>query len=284
MISSVPSLAYEVLSGVTFEQVLMMPFLPMTMSMEAGRIIAEMTPDLIEFYSMIEKIQFGRADLLTEGEREKLELFSTIMTEVMNAVIEELGSQAPAEIVGRIAGYLAYEFTVSAIMSGIGSLAATPAAGIAFLVARSQMVMAKLAKFGNWGLKISKALEKGMLLAKIQTNLVLSGKIVANTTKGWKVGDPINNLTKAGRVPAWSTVRQRFWKNEAFFNAEKYSPENLERMRRGLAPQRTNPITGKIESMELHHTPPQRNGGMFNIVPLWPDQHSLVDPFRILGG
>jgi RHS repeat-associated protein len=33
---------------------------------------------------------------------------------------------------------------------------------------------------------------------------------------GWKVGSPITNLTSKGNVPAWSTVRQRYWKNEAF--------------------------------------------------------------------
>ncbi|MEM7176003.1 MAG: tetratricopeptide repeat protein, partial [Chlamydiota bacterium] len=43
-----------------------------------------------------------------------------------------------------------------------------------------------------------------------------SGKItMPNSTIGWKVGDPINNLTKSGGVPKWSTVRQRYWKNKA---------------------------------------------------------------------
>lgn len=30
---------------------------------------------------------------------------------------------------------------------------------------------------------------------------------LANSTKGWKVGDPINNLTSKGGVPEWGTVR-----------------------------------------------------------------------------
>ncbi|WP_294338480.1 hypothetical protein [uncultured Sphingomonas sp.] len=33
--------------------------------------------------------------------------------------------------------------------------------------------------------------------------------------KGWSLGDDIYALTKSGNDPAWSTVRGRFWKNEA---------------------------------------------------------------------
>ncbi|MFN7845118.1 MAG: hypothetical protein ACK5N9_25630, partial [Pirellula sp.] len=106
----------------------------------------------------------------------------------------------------------------------------------------------------------------------------------ANSTRGWHVGDPINNLTSKGNVPSWSAVRQRFWKNQAHQNASNYSATNLERMQRGLAPQRLNPHTGKLESMELHHTPPQRAGGLFDVRPVWPNEHALIDPFRKLGG
>lgn len=52
-------------------------------------------------------------------------------------------------------------------------------------------------------------------------------------------------------------------------------------MKKGLAPQRFNPNTGKIESMELHHTPiPQRNGGLFDFIKVWPDEHKAIDIFR----
>jgi hypothetical protein len=104
-----------------------------------------------------------------------------------------------------------------------------------------------------------------------------------NTTRGWRLGDPINNLTASGRVPSWSAVRQRFWKNEAHFNPDNYSKANLARMRQGLAPQRINPRTGQLESMELHHTPPQRDGGLFDVRPVWPGDHALIDPFRRTG-
>ncbi|WP_413512614.1 hypothetical protein [Myroides odoratus] len=49
---------------------------------------------------------------------------------------------------------------------------------------------------------------------------------------GWKVGLPITNYTYKGTLPVWSTVRQRFWKNEAFFNANNYDASNLSRMQK----------------------------------------------------
>jgi hypothetical protein len=107
---------------------------------------------------------------------------------------------------------------------------------------------------------------------------------LANTTKGWKVGDPIYNLTAKGNQPVWSTIRRRFWKNEAFNNANKYNVENLRRMKNGLAPQRFNSETGLFESKELHHAPPQRDGGLFDFMPYWPDEHDAIDAFRNIGG
>lgn len=108
----------------------------------------------------------------------------------------------------------------------------------------------------------------------------------ANSTIGWNVGDPIHNLTKEGKVPKWSTVRQRHWKNkahEANLSSHEYSDKNLKRMRRGLAPQRLNGSIGKLESLELHHNPPQRDGGLFDFIELWPDEHSAIDPKRYTG-
>lgn len=105
---------------------------------------------------------------------------------------------------------------------------------------------------------------------------------------GWHVGDPIDNLTTKGNDPSWSAARSRFWKNEANNNPGNYRLEDLPRMRRGLAPQRVNPDTGEIESMELHHTyVPQRErieNGEWNLTPLWPDEHAAVDQYRHLGG
>ena len=110
------------------------------------------------------------------------------------------------------------------------------------------------------------------------------GSLADEAGRGWKVGQSITNLTARGRIPSWSAVRRRFWKNEALFNPDVYDAANLARMRqRGLAPQRVNDLTGAMESMELHHTPAVRDGGHFEFTPLWPDDHAAVDPFRRLG-
>jgi filamentous hemagglutinin len=100
---------------------------------------------------------------------------------------------------------------------------------------------------------------------------------------GWSGGDPINNLTWSGRVPSWSAVRSRVWKNEAFYNFDSYDLFNNARMVRGLAPQQLNPLTGQLESMELHHWPAQRDGGLFDVRMVWPGEHAAIDPFRQLG-
>ncbi len=53
-------------------------------------------------------------------------------------------------------------------------------------------------------------------------------------------------------------------------------------MGKGLAPQQLNPITGQMESKELHHIPPQRDGGLFDFVEVWPDEHAKLDKLRHL--
>ena len=117
----------------------------------------------------------------------------------------------------------------------------------------------------------------------LSQTLLLPTLIVPNSIRGWRVGDAINNRTAAGRIPTWDTVRQRYWKNEALLNSGTYSQDNLNRMGRGLAPQQLNPRTGQIESMELHHVPPQRDGGLFNVIAVWPDEHAALDTFRRTG-
>jgi len=41
----------------------------------------------------------------------------------------------------------------------------------------------------------------------------------------------------------------------------RFDPINLERVKKGLAPQRVNPATGNLESMHLHHKIPRKLGG-----------------------
>ncbi len=71
----------------------------------------------------------------------------------------------------------------------------------------------------------------------------------------WKVGDPHDAPTGSGKESAWSTVRQRYWKNRAASaKPGEFTLEDLARMKRGRAPK--DPITGK--SIELEHVKPQR--------------------------
>lgn len=103
-----------------------------------------------------------------------------------------------------------------------------------------------------------------------------------SSIRGWQVGGQINNLTATGEVPKWNTVRGRYWKNRAYNQSEKYTPRQIKRMRRGFAPQRRNPTTRQIESKELHHIPAQRDGGLFDVVEVWPDEHAAIDQYRKL--
>ena len=112
---------------------------------------------------------------------------------------------------------------------------------------------------------------------------------LVNSVKGWRVGLPFNNRTIAGNRPTWSTVRQRHWKNKAYLHenglmkeAQIYeaSSVNIARMKKGLAPQRYNPNSQKLESIELHHNPAQREGGLFNFTEVTVDQHAKMDKFR----
>ena len=91
-----------------------------------------------------------------------------------------------------------------------------------------------------------------------------------SSIRGWKVGQPINNKTWWGGVPKWSTVRGRYWKNQAEWaksNPDHGYGNNIPRMEKGLAPLELNKKTGLYEAVELHHIPPQREGGLFDFIP-----------------
>ena len=102
-----------------------------------------------------------------------------------------------------------------------------------------------------------------------------------NAKKGWSLGDDITNLTKAGNKPSWSTVRSRYWKNEAFYNSAGYGIDDINRMKMGKPPQIE--LNGKLYSMELHHIEPRRLGGSdayTNLIKVSPWAHAEIDPFR----
>lgn len=110
----------------------------------------------------------------------------------------------------------------------------------------------------------------------------------ANNIKGWGIGQPIQNLTVEGNVPKWNTVRQRYWKNReewAKSNPGKhdYTSRDMERMKEGLAPQKYSHEKGAWESKELHHDPAQRDGGLFDFVEVWPEEHAAIDSYRHAG-
>jgi len=98
---------------------------------------------------------------------------------------------------------------------------------------------------------------------------------------GWSAGDDIYSVTRAGNSSSWSTVRARFWKNEAASpQYGTWTGEQLARMSTGRAPQRYSPDKGGLESMELSHEPvPFGDGGRAG-VPRWPQDHAAVDPHR----
>ena len=110
-----------------------------------------------------------------------------------------------------------------------------------------------------------------------------TAQVPRNTNVGWRVGQPIDNLTAAGNTPSWNTVKQRYWKNEAFNNPGAYSTNNLARMQQGLAP--LHPTYNV--PMELHHV-----GGrnipnphaLNNLQPVWPWEHAAIDPYRFYTG
>ena len=118
---------------------------------------------------------------------------------------------------------------------------------------------------------------------------------VVNDNIGWKVGDPINNRTRSGNIPTWNTVRYRYWRNEALnvkngvitraleLECYELTEENIKRMERGLAPQSFSERSGKMESVELHHDPARRDGGLFDVGPLTSEMHEKIDPHRNLG-
>ena len=106
----------------------------------------------------------------------------------------------------------------------------------------------------------------------------------ASKGKRWQVGDPIDAPTASGKNPKWSTVRQRYWKNEAYNNSGNYSASDLARMKKGKAPSVQYPENGQWYSMELHHKDtPQRDGGsntLENLLPVSPWKHDEIDPYR----
>ena len=99
-----------------------------------------------------------------------------------------------------------------------------------------------------------------------------AGKSISQVVRksGWSVGDDIGNLTKAGNEPSWTTVRQRYWKNQANLNDGTYSTQNLQRMKKGLAPIINN------APMELHHPFGRKGANFYIFEPVTKGKHHFI--------
>lgn len=127
---------------------------------------------------------------------------------------------------------------------------------------------------------VGTALTVGSMVSRMGLSAVStrSGAVAANTAKNTQQLIP---GPRGGK--SWSTARRNYWKGEAKNNPGRFTTENLDRTKKGLAPQRRNPNTGKMESRELHHNKAQRDGGVHsrdNLEEGWPDDHAKKDPFR----
>jgi len=100
--------------------------------------------------------------------------------------------------------------------------------------------------------------------------------------KRWKVGEPINIPTKNG-YPAWSTVRSRYWKNEAYYNGSNYCAADLVRMEKGNAPLVWDDRYNLYMPYELHHINGRKIAdphNKSNLEALSPYDHSRKDRYR----
>ena len=122
----------------------------------------------------------------------------------------------------------------------------------------------KAAKFAN---RTAEVIDTVNDVSKV---IELADNTVATVKTGWRVGDDITNLTKAGNIPSWTAVRQRFWKNEALFNASLYTDEALGLMKRGRAPL----VNGF--PMELHHPNGRIGQNYWDFYPLTHQEHYIL--------
>ena len=104
----------------------------------------------------------------------------------------------------------------------------------------------------------------------------------SDVKKGWRVGEDITNLTKAGNVPSWSIMRSRYWKNKAHYFKDDplYTAADISRMEKGLAPQIVE--NGRTFSMELHHMLGREGNYYYLFFEITPQGHSIVDQHRFL--
>lgn len=82
---------------------------------------------------------------------------------------------------------------------------------------------------------------------------------------------------------ARSTYRGRHWRerSKSVEAALRFGSENIDRMKKGLAPRRLNPRAPKgIESMVLAHIGERYADGGRRYIELWPEEHASIDAQR----
>lgn len=107
------------------------------------------------------------------------------------------------------------------------------------------------------------------------TGLVDPAKLVE--AGGWAPGDSIFAPTADEMPPDETTISARFWRATVTLMAgsQWYGDEGIDRMTRGLPPQRRNRRTGHVETLDIGAVPTV--DGTQAARPHWPDEH--VDPF-----
>jgi hypothetical protein len=121
----------------------------------------------------------------------------------------------------------------------------------------------------------------------------MQGPIIWMASGNWEVGDPIDQLDKAGNYPSWETVRSRYWRNRADTGQGEFGSQNIARMEKGYAPvariiARLRDSGEGVEllvSKELHHKSGRAISNPHSIdklMELWPWEHEEIDPSRHL--
>ena len=150
---------------------------------------------------------------------------------------------------------------------------------VSTILSKTDEMIAAMTSFGRIGDDLSFVAKNGENISRGVGNLadeVVEHIDIPSTTTtirktGWNVGDDISNLTKAGNEPSWTTVRNRYWKNEAHYNSSAYSLENITRMQNGRAPIGTDTF-----SMELHHPNGRTGENFWNFYPTTRTEHRRI--------
>ena len=121
----------------------------------------------------------------------------------------------------------------------------------------------------------------GAPMCKVMTVIKMRGSAHSKDLRQYDVSDPANppspyEFTDAQRRAAWKKLAED---PTSLLDAEQRAQIKGRGWR---GPQRPNPKTGDLETMELSHEPtPLREGGT-EVTPRWPEEHAAVDPHRQL--